>query len=290
MQNVIYIDVLVFLNIIITFLLLTASSRLMKLSPGAGRLLIGSLLGGASSLIILAPDMGFLLSLMTKLLFSVIIVAAVYNPKDMRSIFRQTGYFFVVSFLFAGMMLFVGSLPGIHIVSYNNGAVYVDFSFLSLVAASALCYIITCILGKITGHRVCNTLCSVEIVVNGKTVTGQAIIDTGNTLCDPFSGESIVIADRFFLKTVLPPDVKKYLDGMAEECEGIRLIPCSTVSADGLLPVFRAEMVRLRGDGFFCEMKRTPIAVSKNKMSSAIIPAELAVNCERRKENAETAK
>lgn len=290
METVIYIDVLIFLNIMITFLLLLSASRLMKLSPAPGRFLLGSLLGGGTSLIIFAPDMGFFLSVITKLLFSVIIVMTVYKPKGVKALLRETGYFFVVSFIFAGMMLFVSSLPGIDIVRYNNGAVYVNFSFFSLIAASVMCYLVTLVLGKITKHRVCDTLCHVELELGGTTISGQAIIDTGNSLCDPFSGESIMIADKFFLRGIIPPNIMQYINGNTDDCVGVKLIPCSTVSSDSLLPVFRIDRMKISGSEFDCELEKVQIAVSKNKMTSAIIPAELAANGERRKKNAESTK
>lgn len=290
METVIYIDVLVFLNIIITFILLLSASRLMKLSPSPGRFLLGSLLGGATSLIIFAPDMGFFLSVITKLLLSVIIVITVYKPKSVKALLRETGYFFTVSFIFAGMMLFVSSLPGIDIVSYNNGAVYVNFSFFSLIAASVICYLVTLVLGKITKHKVCDTLCRVDIELGGVAISGQAIIDTGNSLCDPFSGESIMIADKFFLKEIIPPHITQYIDGNTNDCVGIKLIPCSTVSSDSLLPVFRVDRMKISGSECSCELEKVQIAVSKRKMTSAIIPAELTANGERRKKNAESAK
>ena len=284
MKQVIYIDVLIFLNTIITFLLLLASSRLMKLTPSAGRFVLGSVIGGASSLIIFAPDMGLLLSLITKLLFSVIITTATYNPKTVRAILRQTGYFFAVSFIFAGIMLFVSSLEGISIVSYNNGAVYIDFSFFSLIAASTLCYIITVVLNKLTRHKnESGILYNIRISKDGKTVSYSAILDTGNGLTDPFSGDSIIIADTDIIKNILPNDIILYFNGESEKCSSLRLVPCSTVTDDSLLPVFRADSATVNDSGKHVYIDRPLIAVTQQKLSHIIIPPDIFTNAERRK-------
>ncbi|MBO5955874.1 MAG: sigma-E processing peptidase SpoIIGA, partial [Clostridia bacterium] len=164
MKQVIYIDVLVFLNTAITFLLLLATSKIIKLTPSAGRYVCGALLGGMSSLIIFAPDMGLMLSLITKLLFSVIIVSAVYHPKRLKKLARETSYFFAVSFVFAGVMLCISSLPGISAVSYNNGIAYIDLSIFSLIAASVICYAVTVLLNRFTGYSDDGEiLCSIKI-------------------------------------------------------------------------------------------------------------------------------
>lgn len=285
MKQVIYIDVLVFLNTVITFLLLLSASKLLKAFPSAGRLVAGSLLGGASSLIIFAPDLGFLLSLIVKLLFSIIITTATYNPKSVRALLRCIGYFFCVSFIFAGMMLFAASLPDLSILTYKNGALYVDFSLFSLIAASVICYLITLVLNKITKHsKEWDVLISVKIYLNGSCVSGSAVIDTGNSLSDPFTGEDIIIADRFVLSALLPEDIVHYLDGNNESCSRIRLVPCSTVTEDGLLPVFRADKVLFKENNSEKSVKKPLIAVSGKRLSHIILPRDAAEITERGKE------
>lgn len=290
MKQVIYIDVLIFLNTVITFLLLLASSRLMKLRPTAGRFVIGSVMGGAASLIIFAPDMGFILSLITKLLFSVVIVSATYNPKSIKSILRQTGYFFAVNFIFAGIMLFASSLEGISIVTYNNGAVYIDFSFFSLVAASVMCYLITVILNRLTRHKhESDILYSIRMEKNGKTVSCSSILDTGNGLRDPFSGESIIIADEKSVMNILPDDIKLYLRGESEKCSSIRLVPCSTVNHDSLLPVFRADEVTVSDSQSQFTVKKPLIAITKNSLTHVILPPDIVKEAERSKSDEKAA-
>ncbi len=285
MKQVIYIDVLIFLNTIITFLLLMASSRLMKIYPSPGRFVIASVLGGFSSLIILAPDMGFLLSILTKLIFSLIIVISAYNPRSVSAIAKETGYFFVVSFIFAGMMLFASSLPGISIVSYNNGTAYINLSFFSLVAACVICYAVTVILGKITKNKTADTLIfNIDITSDGKTINCSAILDTGNSLTDPFTGEGIIIADKFTLAEILPENIKIYLKKGNTE-SAIKLIPCKTVAGSALLPCFRAEKIRINQNGLSHEIKNPQIAVSAQSMTDVILPSSICRNTERRKGN-----
>ena len=282
MKQVIYIDVLIALNIIITFLLLLASSKIMKTSPSAGRLLLGSVLGGASSLIILAPDVGFILSLVTKLLFSVIIVVSVYNSRNIKTILTQAGVFFAVSFLFAGIMLFASSLPGISIIRYNNGAVYINLSFFSLTAACVLCYAVTCILAKVTKRKaVGEDSFSIKIISGEKTVTGRAFLDTGNALSDPFSGEAVIIAEKNFIKDVLPPDVSLWLDGGSDKCEKVRLVPFSSVGNSGLMPAFKADKIIISDTKNEYIIKNAEIAVSSGSIPDALLPPEILTNTER---------
>lgn len=276
MKQVIYIDVLIFLNTIITFLLLLAASKLMKLTPSAGRFVIGSLIGGLSSLIIFAPDMGLFLSLIIKLLFSIIITSVTYNPTNIKNILRQTAYFFAVSFIFAGMMIFASSLDGISIISYNNGAVYINFSFFSLIIASVICYCTTVLLNKFTRHKnESDILYNIKIEKDNFTVSYSSILDTGNGLKDPFTGESVIIAGIDTLKNVLPDDIRLYYDNKGEYCRNLRLVPCSTINNESVLPVFRADIAIISDGKTIIKLTKPMIAVTQKKLSHIILPPDI---------------
>ncbi len=290
MQQVVYVDVLVFLNTIITFLLLLAVSRLVHISPTPLHYVTGSVLGGLSSLVLLLPEMGFVFSVLSKLLFSLLIVTISYFPKSARAAVKLTGYFFAVSFIFAGMMLFAASLPGIYLVQYKNGAAYVNFSFYSLVGSCVVCYVVTAVLGKVTRHKAAGELIFfAQIVCREKTVKTTALLDTGNSLTDPFSGESVIVSDFDTLKSVVPSDVSEYLNGN-QNINGIKLIPCKTVTSESLLPVFRAEEILLKSKDSTCKLQNVQIAVSRQKIGKAIVPAILIENSERRSKNAQIEK
>ncbi len=285
MTQIIYIDVLILLNIIITFLLLLGTSSLLSLSPKPVRYMAGSLLGGASSLVILMPEMGFVLSVLTKLIFSLMIVVSVYNPKRLRVALKETAYFFAVSFIFAGMMMFAASLPGVSVVQYRNGAAYINLSFFSLISACVICYVITFILGKVTSHKASGDIRFTVLIENGGVFAEtQAILDTGNALTDPFTGESVIVGDIAALRNVMPPEIGKYYNN--EDVGGaLRLLPCKTVSSDALLPCFRPDRVEINGEDTSCILKNPLVAVSRQPLDCLIVPPMLFENSERRKKN-----
>lgn len=274
MKQVIYIDVLIFLNVIITFLLLLASSKMIKIYPSAGRLTVASVLGGFSSLIILAPEMGLFLSLLTKLLFSLVIVTCAFNPKTLGAIAKETAYFFAANFIFAGTMLFASSLPGISLVNYNNGAVYINFSFFSLIASCVICYGVTCLLNRFSKHR--ESHCEVfyaEIFMGKKSVKSPAIADSGNALTDPYTGKAVIVSDKATLSEILPYNIKEYFDNGI--CDGIKLIPCKTVSGSALLPCFKADRIIIKNDKIKIETENSLIAVSSEKLTEIILPVSV---------------
>jgi len=94
-SDVIYIDVLVAVNIFVTWLLLACSVFFSAVQARRWRLLLGSLLGGAGSLLILLPPAPWWLLLPEKLLLSVLIVWAAFGYVKWRRFLRCFAAFFV---------------------------------------------------------------------------------------------------------------------------------------------------------------------------------------------------
>ena len=84
------------------------------------------------------------------------------------------------------------------------------------------------------------------VTYGGRTVRVRALVDTGNTLLDPITGETV---------TVLAPGVGERLgissavlrDPAGAMVPGLRLIPARTVGGGGLLAAVRCEQVTIGG-------------------------------------------
>ena len=76
-----------------------------------------------------------------------------------------------------------------------------------------------------------------EYVINiqndGRNVTCTALMDTGNNLCDPFSGYPVIMVDKSIFTQLFNE-------------EKIRLIPVSTVNGDSLIRAFRPEKITVK--------------------------------------------
>ena len=77
MQTVVYADLLVILNTIVTLIIIIITSDLLKIDSRRTRYIAGSVAGGFMSLIILAPSLNSFVSILVRVLISVVI-AAIY--------------------------------------------------------------------------------------------------------------------------------------------------------------------------------------------------------------------
>lgn len=82
-------------------------------------------------------------------------------------------------------------------------------------------------------------MCSVIIEYKGKSVCGQALCDTGNSLTDPYNGEPVNVAQADCIGCIIDDYT---------EC-GYHLIPYSAIGNDnGLIPVVRFDKLTITDD------------------------------------------
>ena len=85
---VIYADVLVSLNILITYIMLVAVRVFCKIPTNKWAVMFASLIGGFSSLIIFREDMNIILSFAFKIISAGGIVAVAFMPKSLKIYFK----------------------------------------------------------------------------------------------------------------------------------------------------------------------------------------------------------
>ena len=223
LKTVIYADILVATNMIVNYFLLRSSAALIKCEHKTSRFLISSFAGGIFSLVIFVENMNLFSSAAFKLLTLIILVLIAFKIKSLKVFLKCAGAFFLSNFIFAGIMLAISTaiLPNASI--YKNGVVYFDLNILTLSVISVICYLIIEIISKFTKSKVPEKcIYDIGIHYEGISVDGKALYDSGNTLCDCFSGKPVIICEKSFLMPLLEG---KELT----EMKNFRLIPFSTI-------------------------------------------------------------
>lgn len=128
---VIYVDELLFLNALITWLLLLCARGFLHLSPGKGRLLLGSLCGGITSLTALLPPLAAWEQIGVQLLSALLIGWAAFGGLGKRGFLRGTACFLLGSFLLAGALLFFSRFVTGQPMLLRGGVFYTPFPWRS---------------------------------------------------------------------------------------------------------------------------------------------------------------
>jgi len=154
MRQPIYLDILFLLNMLVTFLLLCAASRLAAVKTKRWRMLLAVLLGGVFSLLIFVRLNSFE-SFFIKLFTGFALCGTVFWQKGkMRLFLKCAACFFFASFLFAGFMTAVWLFFPAQGMIYRNGALYFKISAFTLAATATAAYLMIKLVCRILSRQI----------------------------------------------------------------------------------------------------------------------------------------
>ena len=226
---VIYLDGVMGLNFLVDWLLLLGVNRLSGFPPGYGRTAAAAAVGGSYAGMCLVPGFSFLGSALwrTVSLGLMSMTAFGMNPGAL----RRGALFVLLSMALGGLALRLesGNVPEILGCGLMLGGLcQVGFR------------------GKAGGKQ----FVSLKITHGERTCRINALVDTGNTLIDPLTGEPVIVADAKTGEELLGLDRQAFADPPGTVTShpemGFRLIPCRTVGQSGaLLLGLRCDDVRI---------------------------------------------
>lgn len=223
----IYIDVLIILNIYVNYFLLKTTSKLTHTPLKTWRCLLASFYGSLYSLMILAPPIPVSVTIPIKLTAAISITILAFGLCSCSRILKNIIAFFTVNFIFGGFMYFIYAWIKPDSMRFANSFFYIDFSLLVLLITTALLYVLVCLIKRIT---IKNDYYNWRLIIRSGTriINLDGLADTGNSLIDFFSGKPVIICNREDIGSIKAK---------------IRLIPFSTISENGVIPVFKPDEV-----------------------------------------------
>ncbi len=276
MATVIYLDVLVAVNIFVTYILLVCTRVVAKLQTKKWGVVISTIIGGASSLIIFWEEMPIALSIVYKILVGIIISYSAFVPNNRKLFFKTTLAFFLVNFIFGGVMYFIEITLNINNILYINGTVYFDISVLFLVSMTLICYGLLLVGDYFLRKRASeNTIYEVLLYFRNECVTLKALYDTGNHLTDGLDSKPVIIVElkeilRFFStsETVFFMDDDLSSDVPATIKNVFRIIPCNSVTGSSILKGFIPEKIEIISKDYKYETTFLVVAVSNGDLQN----------------------
>lgn len=275
---VVYADILVILNLIVDYFLLSASAAILRVKLSVFRQLASAAVGAFSSLYIFAPDLGLFFDLVFKAVICTVMVLCAFGFRGAKRFFRSAGVLFLVTCGFGGIMTAVWSVFRPKGMTVVNSVVYFNISPAVLIGVSVITYLLFMLLREIfSGTSRLADRCEITVTAEEKSITMDAIVDTGNSIKDYLSGSEVIIADGEFVKTLLGSDnpvtdirlKKRY-----------RILPLSTVSGGGTLEGFRCDSAVISDGERTVKLEKPILAVSKTPLRDdyqAIVNPEIFI-------------
>ncbi len=249
MYYALYIDVLFLENLLLDYLLLTITARLMKLAPGVIRRSVSAALG--SLLFCLAcvflPRCPAPVFLLLHAAAAAVMAWSGLGIRDLRSLGKALILLYLCSFLLGGIFGWLQRVLRLPV-----------YPFLGLSLIS--CWLLSLGMSWLMRfRRERQHLYPVTISFRGRSVRTRGLIDTGNALRDPVFGKPV---------SVLDPELQ--LELLGAEPPLFYPVPFHSIGKKaGLLPAFYADFLQIETeDGSLCQIERPLLGVTKEPLSS----------------------
>ena len=261
-MTVVYVDALFLLNGLVDYLLLLAAARIAGEPLRRVRFGLAAALGGFYAVALFLPGLGFLEQWPCRLAAALLMLLAAYGSS--KRLLRQSLIFFVLTCALGGGILFFK----LFLQNSQQNAfagrvgVYEPVDVKTVLLSSALCYVCLSTVFQRAGKHLTATgeLVSARLHLEDRFLELTALVDTGNRLTDPVSGQMVMVAEGDFLAPLFPQEYRPRTADLQDPVKGLerlgngkwrgrfRLLPYRSVGVEnGILLAVKIDSLTLNG-------------------------------------------
>ena len=247
---VIYLDVLILINLYVTYFQILAVSVFTHRKTVWYRKLSAAGIGAVASLSIFIPQEMVLTLTLLKIFLCALIAFVAFGYTGFRAYAVSVLFLMLVSFVFSGLMLCVWLFAAPMKMLFINGTVYFGIDTMTIILSTCAAYGVVRIIRYIL-HKNGKTDGKYTVIIknNGRECRLSALADSGNGMVDCFSGLPVIVCRRDMCADVSPPAIEMIENNSdiseigTQMIKGVRIMPFSTVGKGGLICMFKAESV-----------------------------------------------
>lgn len=240
---VIYAEYLFLENLITGGLILTLTGKISGIRMKKIPLSLGSILCGIYSFILFWDNLLPFIAIMSKLLFSILVVLLVFPTKKIRRLGRTILVFYIISLAMGGITIGAAYFASVPAVTQNSAIYLEQFSYVSIAIGCVLTYVCFNSLANFIKSRFHSKKVTADVFIEfeNKTIRLRGMVDTGNALTDPLTGKPVFIMSQLAAKRILPAEIIDLINGEINEkniyeallesslAHRIRLIPFKSI-------------------------------------------------------------
>ena len=253
-----YLDIILFENMIMNYIILFATGLIAKANIKHLRLVLSSFIGSLYAIMSYILKMPLYHSRILKLILSITMIYIAFYPKSIKKLIQEMVLFYLTSFCFGGAAYYL--LYYISPVQINNigGILTGSYPIKIALLGGILGFFLMTIGFYLVKKRVDRNslLYTLEIGYQEKKCSLKAMLDTGNLLVEPITSLPVVIVEKSKLEEIIPKDNLKLLLEMLEgsKTEKLpqelklrsRLIPFSSIGRkNGMMIGIKPDYIRI---------------------------------------------
>lgn len=207
-MQVVYLDSVFVLNTVTDYLLLTLTARLAGISLRRCRYVMIGAFGGGYAALCFLPGLCFLAATPVKIAVGILMALAAFGNEE--RLVRLTLLFFFISCGFAGGVMALGLLLGG--VPILRGILFTDINTKTIAASFSAGYVLVNFVFRTSAkHWVSGDIIKVKVRHRKSVSEFTALLDNGNTLCDPSSGRPVLVATSQSIGKILPDRLRSLI-------------------------------------------------------------------------------
>jgi len=209
----IYIDVVLIENLIMNYIILLATGIILKIKIKHLRLITASLIGAIYTILTYVITIQIYSNFFLKFILSMMIIYVAYNPPNVKKMWKYLLVFYLTSFVFGGAAFALIYIVKPQDILMKNGLFLGTYPLKNVVLAGIVGFISVTTTFKIVKNKITkkDIYKEIKIEMNGKQIHLNAMLDTGNMLKDPITGNPVIVVEKIILYEILP---KELLDNL----------------------------------------------------------------------------
>ncbi len=244
----IYVDLILFINFGLDFLLLLSVAIILKRKVQIYRLLMGAFIGSLS-ILLLFINISSMQLFIFKLFISILMIVISYGYRNFKYFLKNFIFLYINSIVLGGFMYFINnqfSYKNNGLIFYNNG-LSINIIFLIVFSPVIIFIYVKQIKTLKTNY---NSYYEIDIYLQEKKLTCTAFLDTGNKLKSPYTNKPIIIINEKIIQNCkLPPP---------------SLVPINTVAGKDIMKIFKVKKIEIKGLGI---LNNVIFGISKNNIN-----------------------
>ena len=276
----IYVDIVLLENLCMNYIILFGTAYIIKIKVKHIRILLASLIGAVYAVLAYAGVFPIYANLITKIILSICMTYIAFNPKKLKGLIKELILFYLVSFALGGCAFALLYIVRPQDIFMKNG-VYIGTYPLKIALLGGITgFVITYVAIKIVKTRITKNeiIYKAIIKIEEQEIEINVLLDTGNMLKDPISGDAVIMVEKNKLYKILPnkmlDNTNKFLGGEFENAESleyrkrIRFIPFTSVGKqNGMLLGIKPDLVKIITDVDEIVNEKTIIGVYEKTFS-----------------------
>lgn len=258
---IIYVDVLFVYNIMINCIILYATGLIIKNRVNFIKIFFGGLIGAIYVVYEYIFKFNICSNFFLKLILSLIMIIVVFNPHNLKVMFKLLLIFYLTTFTFGGLatyLIYVLKPQGLVV---KNG-IYVGSYVMKVILIGAIIGTILLygsfkfVKNKVTRKDIIK---KIKIKFNSKYIVINAMVDTGNMLKEPITGNPVIIVEKKLLYEVVSKEILDNIENILggdfkniqediknEYISKIKMIPFSSLGKqNGMLIGIKADEIEI---------------------------------------------